>query len=207
MSFSSENPLLHTPKALLGGLVAAIVGIPLVIGLLTPLNARAYPTDQNSDQSAKGSKAQEPITCASGSVRYPEGTVIQEGDGPEQMCARILDPANPKYPEAPPTYSPQWIYTNKVIRKRSAAIIHIPDGPPVYCSPGPAAEFGRCTCQAEGEFSQGARVNSAIGPFVLRCDPARGLRPKHRTSNQDRYPHRCRPHSTPPATVGRMPFT
>jgi bla regulator protein blaR1 len=170
MSVSSEGRFLRAPRVLVGGLIGVIVGIPLAIGLATASNARAYPADQNGRQSAKESKAQEPITCASGSVRYPEGTVIQIGGGPERMCARVLDPANPKDPEAPPTFHPQWIRTNKVIRERSATVLHLPEPPPVSCKPAPPTGGDLCMCEGEGQFSPGAFVNSATGPFVLHCE-------------------------------------
>ena len=130
-----------------------------------------------SNTFASGAQQQpdNPITCASGSIRYPEGTVIQMGDEPEQMCVRVLDPVNPKNPDAPPKYSPQWIHTSKAIRERSAAVVHIPDTAPVPCSPKASTQKNLCACEGVGDFSQGALVNSAKGSFQLRCKEGKWL--------------------------------
>lgn len=163
MSLSSEKPSLRTPKVLVGSLIAAIVGIPLMMGLFTVANARA--THAKADQL----KSQKTITCTSAGVGYAEGTVIQMGNGPEQVCVRSVDESEFRR-TGKTVYGPEWVPTSKAIRERSATVVHVPDGPLVYCSPGPAAEYGRCTCQAEGEFSSGAQVNSAKSPFRLQCE-------------------------------------
>lgn len=173
MSLSSGKPFLRAPKVLVGSLIAAIIGIPLLMGLFTVASARG--THAKADQS----KSQKTITCTSGSVEYPEGTVIQMGNGPEQMCVRSLDGWETQR-TGKPVYGPEWVTTSKAIRERSSTVVHVPEPPPVYCSPGPAAEYGRCTCQAEGEFSNGARVNSAKGPFQLRCDNGNWVQTKTR---------------------------
>ncbi len=170
MSVSSEGRFARAPKVLVGGLITAIVGIPLVIGFATASNARAYPTDRSGEQSAtKQSKSQKPITCAWASVDYPEGTVIQVGHGVEQMCARVLDPASAKDLEAPPTYYPQWIHTSEAIRERSTAVVHPPESPVVDCAPKAPDQKGLCSCEDGGPNSPGAIVNSAKGQFQLRC--------------------------------------
>jgi beta-lactamase regulating signal transducer with metallopeptidase domain len=115
-------------------------------------------------------KAETPIVCAHASNEYPEGTVIQEGESPEQMCARVLNPFDPKNPDAPPTFHAQWIHTSKAIRERSATVIHLSAPPPVFCIPKPPTQEGLCACEDSGYFSHGALVNSAKGAFKLRCD-------------------------------------
>lgn len=135
----------------------------------TPSIALEASSQARTGASAKGPKPEKPIMCTDASVKYPEGTVIQTGSGPEQMCARTLDP-DESHRTGKPVYGPEWIFTNQAIRQRSANVLYIPAPPPVYCSPGPAAQYGRCTCQAEGEFSNGALVNSATGPYELRCN-------------------------------------
>lgn len=117
----------------------------------------------------KDPKTEKPIMCAFGDAKYPEGSVIQEQGGPEQMCVRILDSEETRRTGTRVFY-PAWILTSDVIRKRSAVVVHLPEPLPVYCSPGPRAESGRCTCQVVKEFSNGSLVNSAIGPHQLRCD-------------------------------------
>lgn len=74
---------------------------------------------------AKDSKTEKPIVCVFASVKYPEGSVIQEGNGPEQMCARLPDWDEMKRTGRRAFY-PAWIFTSKAIRKRSAAVVHLP---------------------------------------------------------------------------------
>lgn len=112
-----------------------------------------------------------PFSCVSGGVEYPEGTVIQIGNGPEQMCARVLDEAESKQnPNVAPRYYPEWIHTDTITRERSSEVLHVPEPPPVSCNPKPAGESNLCSCENSGVFSPGALVNSAKGPLQLRCD-------------------------------------
>jgi beta-lactamase regulating signal transducer with metallopeptidase domain len=166
MSLSSEGPLPHIPKALVALLVAGIVSLPLGIGLVTASNTRvAYASSQN----VQDTKSKEPIACTFADVGYPEGTVIKEGDGPEQMCARVLA-EDAKHPFGPPTYFAEWIRTSEAIRQRSATVVRLAPPPPVFCSPTPPTGGGLCTCEGGGQFSSGGWVNSAKSPFQLRCD-------------------------------------
>lgn len=120
--------------------------------------------------------SQEPITCVHASVKYPEGTVIQEGSGPEQMCARVLIPADPANP---PTYRSQWITTSDAARERSARIVHLSEPPPFFCTPEPPSGGGLCACEeGAGPFSPGAQVNSAKGAYELRCDHGKWMQTK-----------------------------
>lgn len=126
-------------------------------------------TGKQSRQASTGLKSQDTITCTSASVQYPEGTVIQIGKLPERMCVPVPD-EHESYRTGRLVSRGVWVSTSDAIRQRSAKIVHIPPPPPVYCSPGPPAGHGICTCQAQGEFSNGARVDSAIGAFQLRCE-------------------------------------
>jgi beta-lactamase regulating signal transducer with metallopeptidase domain len=171
MSLSSQGPLPHIPKALVAILAAGIVSLPLGIGLVTASIPRvAYASSQNAQDGQ--AKSQEPIACTFADVGYPEGTVIKEGDGPEQMCARVLA-EDAKHPFGPPTYFAEWIRTSEAIRQRSAAVVRLappPPAAPFFCSPKPPTGGGLCTCEGGGQFSSGGRVNSAKSPFQLRCD-------------------------------------
>ncbi|PYU63274.1 MAG: hypothetical protein DMG56_10215 [Acidobacteria bacterium] len=169
MSFSPERPLLRAPRALLGSLVAAVALVPLLVGFLAAPNSYGQAAKEG-DQRTNRPKAENPITCLRASVAYPEGTVIQEADLPEQMCARVLNSPDPKNPEAPPTYHGQWIRTSKAIRERSLTVVHLTAPPPFSCSPKPPTQEDLCTCGDSVGFSHGALVNSAKGPLQLRCD-------------------------------------
>ena len=169
MSFSAERPLLRAPRALLGSLVAAVALVPLLVGFLAAPNSYGQAAKEG-DQRTNRPKAENPITCLRASVAYPEGTVIQEADLPEQMCARVLNSPDPKNPEAPPTYHGQWIRTSKAIRERSLTVVHLTAPPPSSCSPKPPTQEDLCTCGDGVGFSHGALVNSAKGPLQLRCD-------------------------------------
>jgi len=169
MSFSAERPLLRAPRALLGSLIAAVALVPLLVGFLAAPNSYGQAAKEG-DQRTNRPKAENPITCLRASVAYPEGTVIQEADLPEQMCARVLNSPDPKNPEAPPTYHGQWIRTSKAIRERSLTVVHLTAPPPSSCSPKPPTQEDLCTCGDGVGFSHGALVNSAKGPLQLRCD-------------------------------------
>jgi bla regulator protein blaR1 len=149
-----------------------------------PQSASASPSavavsfPSNSFASQTKSQAENPITCASGSVEYPEGTVIQMGDQPEQMCARTLNPPDPKHPDAPLKYSASWIHTSKMIRERSTTVVHVPEPPLVSCSPAASTQKNLCACEGAGDFSPGALVNSAKGSFQLRCKNGKWLQTK-----------------------------
>jgi len=166
MSYSSEKPLLRAPRGFLGSLAATVVLIPLMLGFLAASNAKGQ-----ASKEPKQRKSENPTTCSFGGVEYPEGAVVQEGKGPEQMCARVrLSPGSLKNSGAPPKYRAEWIHTSKSIRERSATVVHLPVPRPFWCTPKPATNENVCACQDDTQFSPGALVNSAKGPFQLRCD-------------------------------------
>jgi hypothetical protein len=103
------------------GLIAAMTVVPVTIGFLWARAANgqtANPANQTSKQIAGGRT----MSCVFASVEYPEGTVIQEEGGPEQLCARVLSPATT---DKAVQYAPQWIHTSKAIRERSKKIVHL----------------------------------------------------------------------------------
>jgi beta-lactamase regulating signal transducer with metallopeptidase domain len=172
MSFSAERPLLRAPRALLGILIAAVAVVPLLVGFLAASNSYGQAAKE-SNQRTNQPKAENPIACFYADVAYPEGTVIQQADLPERMCARVLSSPDRKDPYAPPTYHAQWIPTSKAIRERSLTIVHlaVPPAPsPFSCLPKPPTQENLCTCGDGADFSHGALVNSSRGPLQLRCD-------------------------------------
>jgi beta-lactamase regulating signal transducer with metallopeptidase domain len=121
MSLSRNTQAPHIPKLALVGLIAAMTVVPVTIGFLWARAANgqtANPANQTSKQIAGGRT----MSCVFASVEYPEGTVIQEEGGPEQLCARVLSPATT---DKAVQYAPQWIHTSKAIRERSKKIVHL----------------------------------------------------------------------------------
>ena len=114
-------------------------------------------------------KSKELLMCDFGAGRYPEGTVIQEGNGPQQMCARIYGPSDPKNPLSPLTPHPIWIRSSEAMRARSATVVRIPLGPPAVCAPTTSDKKGLCECEDGGYSSPNAMANSANSPFQLQC--------------------------------------
>jgi hypothetical protein len=168
MSLSSVGPLPHISKTLVTILGVGIVALPLSIGLVATSNVSvAYASGQSAQD--RQSKTQESITCTFAGVEYPEGTVIKQGDGPEQMCVRVAAP-DAKHPLGPPTYFTEWIRTTEAIRQRSATVVRLAVPPPIFCSPKPPTGTGGCSCEEGGVFSSGALVDSTKGQFQLRCD-------------------------------------
>jgi hypothetical protein len=112
-----------------------------------------------------------PVSCTNASKAYPEGTVIQDGDGPEQMCVAVLAP-NPNDPDRL-AYAASWVRTSETTRERSRNVLHFPATPIFSCKPKPSSSTKLCSCEgAEKDgFSQGAIVDSANGK--LRCDKGR----------------------------------
>jgi len=162
----SINPLLNKGAR---ELVIFVNDIEFASGERWQADVSSVEKQAQEDRAAAQSKSQEPITCVAASIHYPEGTVIQVGNGSEQMCVRVEVRADPKNPDAGLTYIPSWIVTSEAARQRSATVVHLPAPRPVYCSPEPPRGGGLCYCEGEGEFSPGARVNSAKGSFQLRC--------------------------------------
>lgn len=161
MLVSPNSPTKRLPKALVASLTAAVIGIPLAIGLVFASNVLA--NQKNAQSATELSKIQSPLTCVFQNIDYPEGTVIQQGNGPEQLCART----------SRTSALMSWIPTSEVIRQRSATVVHVltsPTPPLFYCSPTPPTAAGLCACENAGPFSSGALVNSANGPHQLRCE-------------------------------------
>lgn len=163
MSWSCERSFRPAPRSLLAMLIAAATIAPLSLGILTAtLRGQAKvnaTTPQNTQESS--------ISCAHADKRYPEGSVIQEGTGPEQMCVGVLAPLDPANPR--PKRVPQWIRTNQSIRERSANVIHLPEPPPFSCKPKASNSENLCSCEAADlGFSPGSLVDSANG--ALKCD-------------------------------------
>jgi hypothetical protein len=191
MSFSSEVPLRRSPKAVIAMLLALATAVPLALGLFTTNAATTYAKGQNDAKTATQQPgSRKVITCAAGSVRYPEGAVIQEGDGVEQMCVRVAVPIDPSNLDAGLTDRESWVVTTDAARERSATVIHLPTAPPLYCSPDPPSGGKLCTCQDGGSFSPGARVNSTKGPFQLRCKNGSWVETKTPNSVETKTPNK-----------------
>jgi bla regulator protein blaR1 len=166
MSLSADLQTQRLPRALIGTLVATVTIIPLLAGLTAAPSVHGQSIKSTANARNEGNK-QTSISCVSASVDYPEGTVIQNGSGPEQMCARVLDPGSVDKDGAP-QYTAQWIHTSNEIRERSKTVVRLPQPPPFVCTPRAATQEKLCSCEEGGPFSHGANVDSAKGK--LRCN-------------------------------------
>lgn len=169
MSLSPNARLFRSPRVLLGSLCAIAVLIPLILGFFTASNSYAQATNAAASKTGPANQT----SCTLASVQYPEGTVVQVGHGPEQMCVRVLSPVQSEDPSAPPRFSTEWVRTNEAIRERVATVVHLVAPPPpplVSCTPAQSTQRNLCVCAGSGQFSQGALVNSALSAFQLRCE-------------------------------------
>jgi beta-lactamase regulating signal transducer with metallopeptidase domain len=169
MSYSLGKPVPYAPKFLLGILIGAMTIAPLTLGFMKL--SSAYGQAKPEDKAFSGRvNDRSPVSCTFASIEYPEGTVIQVGEGSEQMCAAVLfKPDQLKH-------LPAWIRTSRTIRERSANVLHLPEPPPFTCKPKPSSSPKLCSCEG-GEFSPGSIVDSAKG--ILSCDKD-GWRPATR---------------------------
>jgi beta-lactamase regulating signal transducer with metallopeptidase domain len=166
MSYSLRKPAPYAPKLLLGMLIAAMTIAPLTLGFLKLSSAygQAKPVDKPSSGQVND---RAPVGCTFESTPYPEGTVIQVGEGSEQMCVRV-QARNPNDPDHP-THLAQWIRTNETVRERTRNVVHLPEPPPFSCKPKPSSSTKLCSCEgAENGFSRGSIVDSAKGK--LSCE-------------------------------------
>lgn len=170
MSLSRNAPLRRIPRTLLGSLIAAIAVVPLTLGFFTASNSFGQVRAQ-AQAAGKSKAGWVTVSCAAGPAgSFPEGTVIQIGNEPQLMCARVLNPGDINNMDAPPSYHAQWIHTNDLIRARAAKVVHLPEPPPAPpCAPKAPVQKGLCSCEDGGLNSPGAIVNSAKGPYQLRC--------------------------------------
>lgn len=132
-----------------------------------PIAIEAHSKAQTA-ASVNDPKTEKTIMCAFADVKYPEGSVIQEGNGPEQMCVRVLDSGKTRRTGRRVFY-PSWIFTSKAIRNRSITVVHLPVPPVAFCTPKAPVGTGLCSCEEGGVSSLGAIINSTRSPFQLRC--------------------------------------
>lgn len=165
MSYTSRTPAPRALGWLVAILVAAVAIGPLTFGFLaSTLRGQAQAKDAST---ASGNVERPPMTCAFADTRYPEGTVIQQGNGPEQMCVGVLAPLDLNHPDQPRRVA-QWIRTNPTIRQRSASVLHVPEPPPFSCKPKSSNSQRFCSCEDASPFGSGAVVDSENGK--LKCD-------------------------------------
>jgi len=170
-----RKPVPHAPKLLLGVLIAAMTIVPLTMGFLklSSVYGQAKLEDRQSSGQAND---RAPVSCTFASIEYPEGTVIQEGKGPEQMCAsvQVQNAAGADQRKR----IPEWIRTSRTIRERGTNVVRLPEPPPFTCKPKPSSSPKLCSCEGvEDGFGTGSTVDSAKGK--LSCDE-RGWRPATR---------------------------
>lgn len=161
MSLSSSKPVERVSRALLGSLIAMMTVFPVLIGAAAAGSTYGQ-AGKMGQQAPKSGNSGNGLTCVFASVSYPEGTVIREGSGPEQMCAGLNKTGDQD--------SGHWIRTNPKIRERSRSIVRLPEPKKFFCTPKPATDENICACEEPGGFSQGSEVFAASGAGRLRCD-------------------------------------
>jgi bla regulator protein blaR1 len=164
MSLSSRMPVPQAPKFLVGTLIAIMTVVPMTFGLMVVPNVYGQ-AGSGAEPTPNQTAYNRPVSCVFAGVEYPEGTVIQENGGPEQMCARVLG----RHSTADdPQYEPQWIRFGKTLRERSNTIVHLPTPKQIICTPTSSTQANLCSCEGEGVFSQNSVMDSPNGR--LRCD-------------------------------------
>ena len=175
MSYSLRKPVPYAPKLLLGVLIATMTIVPLTTGFLKLSSVYGQAKPEGKPSSGQVSE-RAPATCTFASKTYPEGTVIQEGAGSEQMCATVVVQNAAEADQR--KHLPEWIRTSRTIRERSTNVVRLPEPPPFTCRPKPSSSPKLCSCEGvEDGFSTGSTVDSAKGK--LSCDE-RGWRPATR---------------------------
>jgi beta-lactamase regulating signal transducer with metallopeptidase domain len=178
MSLSASTQVARTPKAVVVALISTMTIIPLAISLILPTHANGQSASGNQ-QANKQTNSESALSCVFAGVQYPEGTVIQEEGGPEQMCARVLNPVEASKTNAP-KFTAQWIHTSSAIRERSKNIIRLSQPPPgpTVCKPKSSAQNNLCSCEEGGSYSQNSLVDSSNGK--LSCNEGKWV-PIHTT--------------------------
>jgi hypothetical protein len=155
MSFRIGTTNSPSARVLVGTLVSGLAVAAIIAGFLTAASGHVRVL-------AASNALKVPVSCtfggkypASTGGKYPEGTVIQVGNGPEQMCVKLHGG------------NPLWIQISDQARTRSQHIVSLPEPAPFVCTPG-ARDGDYCTCNDRGRFSLNA---TTIGPDhqVLIC--------------------------------------
>jgi beta-lactamase regulating signal transducer with metallopeptidase domain len=168
MSLSTRKPVVRIPKTLLAILFGLLTIVPLMIGLITVSDANGQAA-RNSKEPSSQAIPDNSVTCVFAGVGYPEGTVIQVADGPEQMCARVMD-STATLKSGTLAYIPMWIHTDETVRQRSKSKVHLtnPPQPPTFCAPTTSTKENACSCEEAPLYSHNSVVQSATG--TLRCE-------------------------------------
>jgi hypothetical protein len=106
---------------------------------------------------AHGQAKQRDASCVFADKHYPEGAVIQQDGGNEQLCAVALG-------------KPIWVRTSAESRQRGQSVVELPPAPvqkTAFCTPKTSTSKRTCTCEEGGLYSPGSRVDSPRG--ILSC--------------------------------------
>lgn len=128
---------------ILAGLGAGLTLTPAAVGFLTahPMDAQSKPTVQERAAS-----------CVFADKHYPEGAIIHQDGGHEQLCAVALG-------------RPIWVRTSPEIRQRGQSVVQVPA--PVqqqaFCTPKTSNSKNICSCEEGGLYSPGSIVDSSGG--------------------------------------------
>ncbi len=130
---------------LLGSLAMAAI----LTGFSMMTSGQTQATTHNSMKKA-------PVNCLRAGVPYPQGTVLQVGKNPQQMCVQ-----NSLNGDA------LWVMTSDEARERSRAVVSLTEPAPYLCKQPTAPVGDYCTCEETVNFSKNATVLSDQG--VLTC--------------------------------------
>ncbi len=182
MSYTFRSPVPHVPRFPMAVLIAAITILPFTIAFFRLSSAQGE-TRQAAAPSSEQAASRPAQNCVFASKEYPEGSVIQVANGPEQMCARVLshDLTDPNHPKL----VPEWIRTDQATRERSSKVLHLPEPPapaPVTtlfsCKPKSSISGSNCSCEgADLGFGPGATVDSAKGGLTCEKGNWRSTKP------------------------------
>lgn len=155
MTFRMGKTKSPSARVLVGTLASGLAFAAIIAGFLTT-------TSNHVRVLAASTSVETAVSCKFGGnysagtgVKYPEGTVIQVGNGPEQMCVKLRGG------------NPLWVQISDKARTRSQHIVSLSEPAPFVCNPS-ARDGDYCTCNGRGRFSLNA---TAIGPDhqVLSC--------------------------------------
>jgi bla regulator protein BlaR1 len=145
MSYTSRSRKERT-RVVLGVLGAMLTLVPATIGFL---HAHSVYAQSGVGQEKNVHRA---ITCSFADKHYPEGVIIHQEGGHQQMCVESFG-------------KPLWVRTSPETRQRGQAVIEVPapTRQASFCIPRSSTSKGLCSCEGGGIYSPGSIVDSPSG--------------------------------------------
>ncbi len=130
---------------ILAALGAVLTLVPMTVGFMSAGGIYG--------QSAKEDMHQQDATCVFAGKHYPEGAVIHQEGGHEQLCAVSFNGS-------------MWVRTSPEIRQRGQSVVEVAVRVPhvPFCTPKESTlDKKLCSCEEGGVYSPGSIVDSARG--------------------------------------------